>query len=223
MLDQFAKVTADLRWLLAQHGRQFLDCDALPNVDCTWCEWIPGCEERRVILITPGSEFGHGWWRIHQVKIELYNFWQDSNTELNHLGHRTRKIIVPKQFLIPIKRESFFYRAVIVPVIFSSCLNDSAIPNFVWDWRAEKKEKHVELIMDERVSFQTVDLQMMTQKIGNVYVLWRKHVIRWIDEFEWNFWNKSVVCHLLNTNCPWTNPALKSHLASSVMSWQSMQ
>ena len=96
-------------WLLAQHGGwQFLDCDALPNADCTWCEWISGYEERRVILITPGSEFGHGWWRIHQIKIELYNFWQDSNTELNHLGHRTKKIIVLKQFLIPIKRESFF-------------------------------------------------------------------------------------------------------------------
>ena len=75
--------------------------------------------------------------------------------------------------------------------------------------------------MDERVSFQTVDPQMMTQKIRNDYVLWSKDVIRWIDECEWNFWNKSVVCHLLNiTNCPWTNPALKSHLASSVMSWQ---
>ena len=97
---------------------QFLDCDALPNADCTWCEWISGCEERRVILITPGSEFGHGWWRIHQVKIELYNFWQDSNTELNHLGHRTKKIIVPKQFLIPIKRESFFIERLLLQKSF---------------------------------------------------------------------------------------------------------
>ena len=64
----------------------------------------------------------------------------------------------------------------------------------------------------------------MTQKIGNDYVLWRKHVIGWIDECEWNFWNKSVVCHLLiNTNCPWTNPALRKHLISSVMSWQRIE
>ena len=78
--------------------------------------------------------------------------------------------------------------------------------------------------MVERVSFQMVDPQMMTQKIRNDYVLWSKDVIRWIDECEWNFWNKSVVCHLLNiTNCPWTNPALKSHFASSVISWQSIE
>ena len=58
-------------WLLAQHGWQFLDCDALPNVDCTWCEWISGCEERRVILIK----------ELPDLNLEM--------TELNYIGYRT--------------------------------------------------------------------------------------------------------------------------------------
>ena len=60
------------------------------------------------VVRTHGSEFRHDWWRVHQVKIEINHFWQNSNIELNQIGYRTGMIIVPKQFLIPIKRESHF-------------------------------------------------------------------------------------------------------------------